>query len=114
MYTILTTVSRQDSLPSDGTPSIAERLAALKDAGCDRILVAPLYPQYCAATTATVFDEVARVLAGMRWQPSLRFLPSYHDDPAYIAARSEEHTSELQSLMRNSYSVFCLKKTNNK
>ena len=81
-----------------GTPSIAERLAALKDAGCDRILVAPLYPQYCAATTATVFDEVARVLAGMRWQPSLRFLPPYHDDPAYIAALAQSVESEIAAL----------------
>src|SRR3546814_844850 len=81
-----------------GTPSIAERLAALKDAGCDRILVAPLYPQYCAATTATVFDEVARVLAGMRWQPSLRFLPPYHDDPAYIAALAQSVESGIAAL----------------
>ena len=81
-----------------GTPSIAERLAALKDAGCDRILVAPLYPQYCAATTATVFDEVARVLAGMRWQPSLRFLPPYHDDPAYIAALAQSAESAIAAL----------------
>src|SRR3546814_14190719 len=78
-----------------GTPSIAERLAALKDAGCDRILVAPLYPQYCAATTATVLDEAARVLAGMRWQPSLRLLPHYHADPAYTAAFSQSVASEI-------------------
>ncbi len=69
-----------------GRPSIGERLTALKAAGCDRILVAPLYPQYSAATTATVFDAVAASLSGMRWQPSLRFLPPYHDDPAYIGA----------------------------
>src|SRR3546814_14181362 len=78
-----------------GTPSIAERLAALKDAGCDRILVAPLYPQYCAATTATVFAEVARVLAGTRWQPSLRFLPPAHDATANIAALAQSSESGI-------------------
>lgn len=75
-----------------GNPSIASRLAALQDAGCDRILVMPLYPQYAAATTATVCDEVFRVLAGMRWQPTLRIAPPYHDHPVYIdaVARSVE------------------------
>ena len=69
-----------------GKPSIADRLAALKDAGCERILVAPLYPQYCAATTATANDSAFAALAAMRWQPALRTLPPYHDDPRYIAA----------------------------
>jgi len=68
-----------------GNPSIESRLVALKAAGCERILFAPLYPQYCAATTATANDEAFRVLAGMRWQPALRTLPPWHDDPAYIA-----------------------------
>ena len=69
-----------------GKPSIPERLAAMKDAGCERILLAPLYPQYCAATTATANDRAFGVLAGMRWQPAIRTLPPYHDDPAYIGA----------------------------
>jgi len=69
-----------------GNPSIASRLDVLMQQGCDRILVAPLYPQYAAATTATVFDEVARSLAGMRRQPSLRVLPPYYDAPAYVDA----------------------------
>jgi ferrochelatase len=69
-----------------GNPSISERLAAMKDAGCERILVAPLYPQYCAATTATANDKAFAALAGMRWQPALRTLPPYHDDAGYIAA----------------------------
>jgi len=69
-----------------GNPSIADRLAALKAAGCERILVAPLYPQYCAATTATANDSAFATLAKMRWQPALRTLPPYHDDPAYIGA----------------------------
>jgi ferrochelatase len=58
----------------------------MKDAGCERILVAPLYPQYCAATTATANDKAFAALAGMRWQPALRTLPPYHDDAGYIAA----------------------------
>jgi ferrochelatase len=69
-----------------GRPAIAERLAVLKAAGCERILFAPLYPQYCAATTATANDAAFAALAAMRWQPAMRTLPPYHDDPAYIDA----------------------------
>ncbi|MEA3387675.1 ferrochelatase [Sphingobium sp. CCH11-B1] len=69
-----------------GNPGIAERLAAMKQAGCERILIAPLYPQYSAATTATANDAAFAALAAMRWQPAIRTLPPYHDDPAYIAA----------------------------
>ena len=69
-----------------GTPSIEQKLAAMKAAGCTRILLAPLYPQYSSATTATGFDEVARLMGKMRWQPAIRTLPPYYDDPAYIAA----------------------------
>ena len=69
-----------------GNPSIPDRLRAMKDAGCDRILIAPLYPQYCGATTATANDKAFETLAKLRWQPSLRTLPPYHDDPAYIDA----------------------------
>ena len=81
-----------------GSPSIADRLDALKAAGCDRILIAPLYPQYSSATTATGFDEVARVLGKMRWQPAIRTLPAYHDDPAYIAALKESVEQGLKGL----------------
>ena len=63
-----------------GNPSIASRLADLVARGCERILVVPLYPQYCAATTATVGDEVFRVLERMRFQPALRIAPPYYDD----------------------------------
>ncbi|MEG3124299.1 ferrochelatase [Sphingomonas sp. GB1N7] len=69
-----------------GNPSIVDRLAAMKAAGCERILIAPLYPQYCAATTATANDKAFEALAKMRWQPALRTLPPYHDDAGYIAA----------------------------
>jgi ferrochelatase len=69
-----------------GNPAIGDRIQALKDGGCDRILLAPLYPQYSGATTATANDKAFAKLAQMRWQPAIRTLPPYHDDPAYIAA----------------------------
>jgi protoporphyrin/coproporphyrin ferrochelatase len=69
-----------------GRPAIAERVEKLNAAGCERILIAPLYPQYCAATTATANDEAFAKLRRMRWQPAVRTLPPYHDDPHYIAA----------------------------
>lgn len=81
-----------------GNPSIETQLTKLMDAGCDRILVAPLYPQYSAATTATVFDEVARVLGTMRWQPALRFLPPYHDDALYLEALADDLTRQVSAL----------------
>ena len=81
-----------------GRPAIGERLAALKEAGCERILLAPLYPQYCAATTATANDKAFLALAGMRWQPAIRTLPPYHDDPAYIDALKTVIEAELAAL----------------
>jgi len=81
-----------------GNPSIESRITALMDEGCDRILVAPMYPQYCAATTATVFDEIARVLKAMRWQPALRFVPPYHDEPGHIAALAADLTRQVRAL----------------
>jgi ferrochelatase len=81
-----------------GNPSIPERLAAMKDAGCTRILVMPLYPQYSAATTATVVDKVSESLKAMRWQPAVRVLPPYHDDPLYIAALAEDARAGLAAL----------------
>jgi ferrochelatase len=81
-----------------GNPSIGARLQAMKTAGCDRILIAPLYPQYCAATTATANDKVFAVLAKMRWQPALRTLPPYHDDAGYIAALKSSVEASLAAL----------------
>jgi len=69
-----------------GKPSIEDKLQAMKDQGVDRLLIFPLYPQYSATTTATVMDEVFRKLMAMRWQPTLRSVPPFHDDPAYIDA----------------------------
>ena len=81
-----------------GRPAIAEKLAAMKAAGCERILIAPLYPQYCAATTATANDAAFAALASMRWQPAIRTLPPYHDDPAYIAALKASVEASLAAL----------------
>ncbi|HEY0412585.1 MAG TPA: ferrochelatase [Allosphingosinicella sp.] len=81
-----------------GKPAIAERIDSLKAAGCERILIAPLYPQYCAATTATATDEAFLHLRGMRWQPAVRTLPPYYDDPAYIAALADSLEAGLAAL----------------
>jgi protoporphyrin/coproporphyrin ferrochelatase len=81
-----------------GNPAIGERVAALHAAGCTRILLAPLYPQYCAATTATANDEAFRHLARMRWQPAVRTLPPYHDDPRYIGALKDMAEVQLAAL----------------
>jgi ferrochelatase len=81
-----------------GNPSIAERIDALMAQGCDRLLVVPLYPQYSAATSATVCDEVFRVLSKMRAQPTLRVSPPYYDDPDYIEALAVSIKAHLASL----------------
>jgi ferrochelatase len=81
-----------------GRPAIGDRLAAMKAVGCDRILIAPLYPQYAGATTATATDAAAAALAAMRWQPALRFLPPYYDDPAYIGALRQSVEAGLAAL----------------
>jgi protoporphyrin/coproporphyrin ferrochelatase len=69
-----------------GNPSIKSKLANLKELGCENIVVLPLYPQYAAATTATVCDEVYRTLMRMRWQPSLQIIPHYESNTLYIDA----------------------------
>ena len=81
-----------------GNPGIGAELARLKAEGCERILLAPLYPQYCAATTATANDKAFDLLAGMRWQPAIRTLPPYHDDPAYIAALKASLERQIAAL----------------
>jgi ferrochelatase len=81
-----------------GEPAIAAKIDALKAQGCERILIAPLYPQYCAATTATANDEAFAHLRRLRWQPAVRTLPPYYDDPDYIEAlrvRLEEGLAQL-------------------
>ncbi|MDO6416732.1 ferrochelatase [Sphingomonas sp. BIUV-7] len=81
-----------------GRPAIADRIAAMKAAGCERILLAPLYPQYSGATTATANDAVFAALAAMRWQPAIRTLPPYHDDPRYIDALAASIEEGLAAL----------------
>ncbi|MBD8876791.1 ferrochelatase [Roseibium polysiphoniae] len=81
-----------------GNPSIRSRLEALKADGCDRILIFPLYPQYSAATTATVNDEVCKALLDMRWQPAIRTVPPYHDDPVYVNALAKSVEQHLAAL----------------
>ncbi|MGB8400988.1 ferrochelatase [Bradyrhizobium sp.] len=81
-----------------GNPSISSRIDALTAQGCGRLLVVPLYPQYSAATSATVCDEVFRVLARMRAQPTLRVTPPYYDDPDYIDALAVSIDAHLKTL----------------
>jgi len=81
-----------------GHPGIAAALETMADEGCRRILAAPLYPQYCAATTATANDAVFGALARMRWQPALRTLPPYYDDPFYIDALAANLRRQLEAL----------------
>jgi ferrochelatase len=81
-----------------GQPSIGTRIEALGKAGCERILLLPLYPQYAAATTATVCDAAFLTLAAMRDQPALRVVPPYYDDPVYIDALANSIEAELKRL----------------
>src|SRR6185295_5462148 len=81
-----------------GNPSLASRLDALRRAGCDRILIVPLYPQYCAATSATVADKAFDALKTMRWQPAVRIAPPWHDDPVYVEALAGSLEAELAKL----------------
>ncbi len=69
-----------------GNPSIKNKIHKLHEMGCENLVILPLYPQYAAATTATVCDEVYRTLMKMRWQPSLKIIPHYESNPLYIDA----------------------------
>jgi ferrochelatase len=81
-----------------GSRPIGERLKALQDLGCDRILLAPLYPQYSAATNASVTDAAFAALETWRWQPALRILPPYFDAPEHIAAVARSVRDGLEKL----------------
>jgi len=81
-----------------GHPAIADSLKKLRDKGCDRIVIFPLYPQYSATTTASVFDKVADAMKKIRWQPTLRYVPPFYNDQRYInalSARTIEHLNGL-------------------
>ena len=81
-----------------GNPGIAAAIERMFAAGATRILVAPLYPQYCAATTASALDATFAAIAAKRWQPALRTLPPYHDDPHYVAALKADLERQLAAL----------------
>jgi ferrochelatase len=81
-----------------GNPSIKSKLTNLKDLGCENIIILPLYPQYAAATTATVCDEVYRTLMKMRWQPSLQIVPHYEAEPLYINALINSVEKKLKNI----------------
>ena len=81
-----------------GQPSINSKINYLKNEGCENLIVLPLYPQYAAATTATVCDEVYRSLSKMRWQPSLQIIPHYESEPIYIGAISNSIEKKIKDL----------------
>ncbi|MBB3952169.1 ferrochelatase [Aureimonas jatrophae] len=81
-----------------GNPSIASRIDALIEQGCERVLCFPLYPQYSASTTATVNDKFFEHLSSLRWMPAVRTVPAYHDDPVYIDALARSIETHLASL----------------
>ncbi|MEZ5656443.1 MAG: ferrochelatase [Sphingobium sp.] len=83
-----------------GNPSIASKVAAMKKAGCERILFAPLYPQYSGATTGSANDALFAALGQMRWQPSIRTLPPYYDDPDYIAMLADSARQAFATMER--------------
>ena len=81
-----------------GSPSIKSKMKKLQNNGCERIIVIPLYPQYAAATTATVCDEVFRSLIDMRWQPSLQIIPHYESEPLYITALEKSLNKKISEI----------------
>jgi protoporphyrin/coproporphyrin ferrochelatase len=81
-----------------GNPALGAEMERLKQQGCDRILIAPLYPQYSGATTATVIDAAGAALKAMRWQPAIRTLPPYYDDPVHITALADDTRRQLAAL----------------
>tara|TARA_B100000214_G_scaffold367222_1_gene337111 strand:+ start:1227 stop:2228 length:1002 start_codon:yes stop_codon:yes gene_type:complete len=81
-----------------GNPSIFSKMNLLQKSGCEKIIILPLYPQYAAPTTATVCDEVYRVLMKMRWQPSLQIVPHYESEPLYIDALKKSLEKKISEL----------------
>ncbi|MEM9706657.1 MAG: ferrochelatase [Pseudomonadota bacterium] len=81
-----------------GSPAVSDRLEALQAQGCDRIFIAPLYPQYSATTTGSVYDAVFDAMRNLRWQPAVRMAPAFHDAPDYITALAAVTRRRIQSL----------------
>jgi protoporphyrin/coproporphyrin ferrochelatase len=90
-----------------GQPSIDQKLKYLKQQGCQRILFFPLYPQYCAATTASVLDSCMTSLQSLRWMPTFRTVPPYHDHPLYIKALSSSLQEGLKNLNFTPDKILC-------
>ncbi len=89
-----------------GEPSISSALEELKDSGCDRLIILPLYPQYSGTTTASAFDAVADELKQWRWVPELRFIAQYHDNPGYIVAMAEHIRAYWAANGRSKFLLF--------
>ena len=81
-----------------GNPSIESRILELQKKGCERLIILPLYPQYAAATTATVCDQVYRTLMKIRWQPSLQIIPHYESEPLYIKALAKSVKKKMSKI----------------
>ena len=81
-----------------GNPGIKGAIGKMVEAGVTRLLAAPLYPQYCAATTASAMDATFGAIASRRWQPALRTLPPYYDDPGHIGALAANLRRQLAAL----------------
>jgi len=86
-----------------GEPTVPQALARLREAGAQRILVVPLFPQYCGSTTGAVYDQVSHELRRWRWLPELRFIAEFHDDPGYIEALRASVTQHWQSRGRTGH-----------
>tara|TARA_B100000963_G_scaffold196885_1_gene171336 strand:- start:7478 stop:8479 length:1002 start_codon:yes stop_codon:yes gene_type:complete len=81
-----------------GNPSIKSKLNMLQEKGCENLIILPLYPQYAAATTATVCDEIYRSLMNMRWQPSLQIIPHYESEPNYIESLVKSIKNKIKEI----------------
>ncbi|BAW79834.1 ferrochelatase [Candidatus Nitrosoglobus terrae] len=89
-----------------GSPSITQALEELRQAGVERLLVFPLYPQYSGSTTGSTFDAIAKVLSTWRWIPELRMITHYHDHPGYLQALAESIRRSWQDIGRGERLLF--------
>jgi len=81
-----------------GNPSIDSKIKSMQEKGCEKLIILPLYPQYASPTTATVCDEVFRVLMKMRWQPAIQVVPHYESEPLYINAIVKSINQKIDKL----------------
>ena len=90
-----------------GHPSIAEKMKTLTEAGCTKILIYPLYPQYSASTTASVLDKVTEYMMQKRWQPTIRIVPPYYDNEVYIKSLVQSIQKHIKSLSWKPDTLLC-------